>query len=423
MTHISFIRCCLILCTFILACSSNGLKSQSDSGRLPATNSSNTISSLPVISFPQDIPSELLIELTIGDVEHVLMHLDTASPTTHLDPRELETLGIVAGLQDVWLGDKKNGTYVGKKNIGSVKSAQTGPIAGLPQGTILRGTAGTDLFVDYIIGIDFRSQTLWFKENKDGQQIHVEEIPHPNTSSGGIPISAKLKAASVTEGGVLLVNAKFDHVGKSGTFLIDTGANTNLALSGYWSAIRAASNKKVPLNLQDYAGNPIHGYYQMSSAFLIENQHIASSAPVWVIERFQALQNESQHFNETIDGLIGLWGLYQFYTVLDFTGPSSFRPRIFLFPYETSKNLDEYFTGFGIVVHKKNSSVQVAVGSDAESKGVQDGDSLISVSGPPYKVAPTGIIYGEPGEIRDFTLSRKGKLLHVKLKASRLLKR
>ena len=128
-----------------------------------------------------------------------------------------------------------------------------------------------------------------------------------------------------------------------------------------------------------------------------------------------------------MDGLIGLWGIYQNYAVLDYgvsspaTDPG---PRIFLFPYLKTASLEEsYFTGFGVTVHRNDMTIKVAKGSDAEQKGVHDGDVLTSVSGPPYQIAANGVILGFNGEVRSFKLNRGGNRTYsVELSAERLLR-
>jgi hypothetical protein len=99
-------------------------------------------------------------------------------------------------------------------------------------------------------------------------------------------------------------------------------------------------------------------------------------------------------------------------------------PRILLFPYEQpAPSLEDvYFTGFGVVVDA-SLAVRVAPGSDAEARGIRDGDVLLSVSGGTLNIASSGIVEGGVGETRTFTMRRGDQTLTFDLVGERLLGR
>jgi hypothetical protein len=369
-----------------------------------------------------------LIECTIDNVEHILLHLDTAAPNTSLPADQLSALGLSSGFHDVWIGDRTSGVHIGSRYISSISAARRGPITGpgIPAGAILRGTAGTNLLDGYAVGIDFQGRSLWMIPSKDSNPLDTGAIPRPPGTKRPVTVSAELKNADPKEGGVLFVSASFDDHGKTGSFLVDTGANTNLALSAYWNGIHAGSTNNIPFDLADYKGAVISGAYRMGSGFSLDGREIANEAPAWVLDNFPVLAYEGRHFQQAIDGLIGLWGLYTSYTVLDY-GRHSFAshlmPRIFLFPYQKAALIEENeFTGFSFTIHNADRIVKVVPGRDAEQRGVRDGDLLTDVLGGSYQVAATGVIMGSPGETRSFKFKHGDKIYTVTLTAEKLLR-
>src|SRR5205823_13028703 len=93
------------------------------------------------------------------------------------------------------------------------------------------------------------------------------ELDHPDGTDPPIALPADLARHDATaEAGALFVTASFDQAGASGTFLVDTGTNTNLALDAYWQTVQPASPRAIPADSADFTGNPLHGAYQLGSA-------------------------------------------------------------------------------------------------------------------------------------------------------------
>jgi hypothetical protein len=416
------IRFCLIwiIASLIAGCSTIRIDQQA-----PVES---TFVQIPILVSPQDIPSKILVECTIDNVEHVLLKLDTAAPKSSLPSSELLALGLSSGIHDIWLGSKSGGIHVGQRQLASINAARKGPIVGqgIPDGAILRGTLGTDWLRGYAIGIDFQGRSLWVIPRQDSRSLELSKIPRPQNVDSGVSIAALLKNVDPTEGGVLFVNASFDDHGKTGSFLVDTGANTNLALASYWSGVHSASSRAIPLDLADYKGTPIAGAYRMGSAFSMGGRSIQEDVPVWVLDRFPVLDYAALHFQHNFAGLIGLWGIYQNYTVLDYGLPASAddkAARMFLFHYQHTASLgDNEFTGYGITVHHDGPVVKVVKMSDAAKKGVRDGDVLINSSNEPFQIAASGVVTGTIGEVRKFKFKRGNETYEVSLTAENLLR-
>jgi hypothetical protein len=374
---------------------------------------------------PDVIPDQILIKLTIDDVEDLWMRIDTASPGTSMPSAQFAETGLSPGVHDVWIGSKRAGIHAGKRSLADVEAIGTGPLSdlpGVPPGTVLRGTAGTDLWEGFDIGIDFRGKELWLVPSKG--TLDAATFPHPDGVGAPVSIVAERATGEANEGAALFLSASFDRGGASASFLLDTGTNTNIALGSYWQRVHPASQRSVPFDLADFEGKPLVGTYRMGSAYDLSGQHVGDREPVWVTDRFPVLEVEGQHFHHPIEGILGLWALYDHYAVLDFgIGVSTQTPRILLFPYTTATPSleDMNFTGFGLVVADETMRVRVVRGSSADAQGVRDGDVLVTASGGALSFASSGVVRGGMGERRTFTMSRNGQTSPFLLTAGRLL--
>lgn len=384
--------------------------------------------SLATPASASSIADEILVEVTIDDVEHVLLRVDTAAPDTSMPAADAKALALSAGTHDVWIGTKAIGVHVGSKKLAILESIGSGPVEAprLPPGSVLRGTAGNDLWAGYAVGLDFRGGELWLTAHDAA--LDAATLARPTGTAAPIAISADFPTHAPSPTGVLFVAASFDAAGATGQFLIDTGTNTNLVFAEYWKNVHPVSSRSIPQDSADFQGTPLHGAYRLGSGFTMGGKALAQEQPAWVLDSFPVLEGEGAYFQHPIDGLIGLWGLLPYFTTLDFGLPGGgAQPRIFLSPYEPAPETvaKKNFTGFGFALVSAAPSggtlVRVATGSDAETKGVKDGDVLLQVAGGAYELLSTGIVAGAIGTTRTFTFQRGGASFDATIVAEALL--
>jgi hypothetical protein len=396
------------LLLLLLACSSleNGTKP------LPALQV--PLQTVDLTSGP--IPDELVVAVTIDGHEDILLRIDSAAPDTTMPNDQLSALGLAAGSHDFWIGSPSSGLHLGARMLKHLEQTGTGP---LPSGSVLSGTAGNDLWAGLAIGLDLRGQSLWLTAPKGA--LSGNELLHPDGTGAVIAVPAEHVHHQSGDAGALFAAVSLGSA--QGQFLVDTGTNSDLVLGPYWAKVQAASTRSMPLDVADFMGTPLPAAYRLAPALALGGHQLAGLSPILEVDSFPVLDGEGQYFNHAVDGLLSLWGLWGAFTVLDFASPEgpADQPRLFLFPYQPAAPsvLAENFTGFGLVFGQ--SEMHVAIGSDAQMKGVQDGDQLVSVGGGPYQFLSTGIVAGKAGESRPFTLSRNGTNYSVSILAEPLL--
>jgi hypothetical protein len=380
---------------------------------------------VPLYPTPAGVPDQVLIEVTIDNVEHVFLRLDTASPQTTMPAAQFSNLGLKAGPHQLRIGSKANGINVGEKIISELEATGTGAadLPDLPAGTIIRGTAGNDLWKGFAIGLDFKGRSLWLIPKSDGKPLNAKVFPHPQSVGVGRAFRAELTLAGPAEGPVLYVKAGVDKKIAQGDFLVDTGANSVLVQEPYWSRVTPVNSKSVPSDVTDFEGKVIQGAYRRAPGLLLDGHLIDGETVVWALPNFPVLVSEGLYFHHTTDGLIGLWAWYRNFTVLDFDlSGNATRSRILLFPYsgKISSVVDANFTGYGFLIKDDTGVVQVIKGSDAEKNGVRAGDLFLGGENAELKFGSGGFITGSLGEERVFYFSRGSARSSLRLRAERL---
>ncbi len=379
----------------------------------------------PLYPTPPDVPDQVLVEVTVDNIEHVFLRLDTAAPRTTMPAEQLANLGLKVGTHNIWIGSKASGVSVGQKLILELDATGTGPIdgPGVPAGTIIRGTAGTDLWKGYAIGLDFKDRRLWLFPKTNGKPLDAGDFPHPSSVDQGRTYEAELKIVDQHEGPVLYMKAGFDLNVTEGSFLVDTGASTVLVQEPYWNQIKALSDRSIPYDVTDFEGKVITGAFRLVPQLILDGQKLTNRQIVWALPQYPALASEGIYYDHQTDGLIGLWAWYRYFTVLDFDlSEPSVSQRILLFPYsEGVASLEETnFTGFGFSVKDEGGTVQVIEGTDAQKNGVKSGDIFVSADGPPLEFRAGGFFGGKDGERRGFHFGRGTLQYQVILQAETL---
>jgi hypothetical protein len=364
-----------------------------------------------------------LVEVSIDHVEHVLMRLDTAAWFTAMPKADATALGLSIGPHDFWIGDTSSGVHVGTRTLVDVEQVGDGPVpgTGAPPGAVLRGTAGNDLWEGYAIGLDLRGGSLWLIPHQGA--LDARSLPHPDEVDDPIAIPAQLVAGAPPPGRVLYVDGSFDAGGTVGRFRIDTGTSFNLVLGEYWRSIEPASTRSLPLDSADALGSPLLGAFRLGSAFALGGQMLDHTQAAWVVDSFPGFADIDRDFGEHSDGLVSLWALAPYFTVLDFGAAPATAARVFLFPYRPAPKsvLLENFTGFAFEP-QADGSVAVVSGSLAAQAGLMNGDHLVGADdGKPIEFLSSGIIAGRAGEVRPFEFMRGGTPLHLMLTAEAVL--
>lgn len=350
----------------------------------------------------------VFLEVSFGGSDPVLMRYDTGSPTTALDATHASKLGLAGGVHEAHIGKVRIGprsvTLVDWIEAGVTYPGMPGPVGGV---------VGNDFFTGYSVGLHVRASELWL------------------WLAGGrvsLPADAASRGASErfddTSGYLVMPRGRSDG-GAEGVWLFDTGAVNSLIYADALAAPDDVGGRSVPMVTFDNRGSTVVGNFRRARS-LQAGGIVLEDTVVVVVDTFELLTSVAESIGEPVVGLIGMSGLFDSYTVIDYPGRA-----VTVYPYADSGPLFRSpFVGYGFVVAGDGRGgliVQgVAPGSFAASAGVLPGDRVVAVDGRPLvdaklRFTSAALIAGDPGEVRTFELQRGDRSVRVRITAEDLL--
>ncbi len=350
----------------------------------------------------------ILVEVSFAGAPPVLMRYDTGSPTTYLDVEFAHGVGIAdSGMVEAKIGDttfpSRNVMLLDWFEADFVYTGLSGPIEGL---------IGNDFFHEFAVGVEHRGQLLWLTESP----AETDLLDHP--SDTGPPIIVPFTEPS----GYLLLGCRFG-AGSAGECLFDFGAVFGLTFERIWSTVPHPDPHQVPVFTIDNQGHDLRGYFQRGD--LEAGDLRVSGRAIEVLSEFPLLDQVGAAIGHELSGLVGLDSTLGSFTVVDYVNR-----RLLFFPYDEPPERPNPFEGFGFVLGSTSDGgllVRAVVPfSDAETKGVLEGDVIRAIDGAPLGTVPltfTGasILEGSSGDVKTFRLQRGGVDVEVEVMAEDLL--
>lgn len=277
----------------------------------------------------------------------------------------------------------------------------------------IHGLLGGPMLHAFVVALDYQNEDLYLFEDIRQALVTIDALPHHDGMSTYAPVDV--------DTGMIVASMEIED--RETELIVDTGASVNIVYESLYSDLDAdrPSLSEVP------AFNPLEGSFDMD---LVRLCHID-------LGEGEIDAAEAGYLTGVVrDGVLGLDVVPAFSEVKGLLGHPFLRQHLVIFDYHSSEmgffryhdlghipDNETVIAGFVVRVAPDGLVVveRVFPGTDAETKGILEGDVVLALDGVPVDDVDLAEPNGEPGQSIVVDLERDGEELSVEVLFEELL--